>query len=633
MTAEKKHYPLIVVGAGHAGCEAALAAARLGVSTLLLTLDLSTIALMPCNPSIGGPGKGHLVREIGALGGEMAACIDAACLQIKWLNVSKGPAVQARRAQADKEAYRRRMLHTLLTTANLVLKQGHVCDVLVKNGRVTGVITETAVTYTCEALVIASGTYLDSRIILGHRTWPGGPQNQRPATALAAALKRHGIPLRRLQTATPPRIHGGNIDFSRLKELPGDPDSGGFTWENRTRQMPQQRSCFLALTDQRVVDMVAKHLPDSPLVLKNITDDGPKHCPSIDRKVLRFPHVTQHQIFIEPEEPATSEWYLQGLTTAMPPAAQNDIVHSVPGLEHVRILRYGYAIEYDAMPPAGINKCMMSRYIGGLFSAGQINGTSGYEEAAAQGLLAGINAARLVLGKAPLLISRTQGYLGVLADDLALWERPEPYRITPGHAEFRLLLRDESAERRLTAIGYHTGLLPEPRFAAINAWIQRIEQERVRLENTEIAPTQALREHLQRCGTGDIKKKVSVASILQRPEVSYADLPRLLPGLFVPSLQAPDEIHCIETEFRYSGYLNREQQGLAETAFLESNRLPLPLLEQHRRLFSATAWNSLIQPSVYEDLGQLVRKRCLSRGELAILVEILQKSADRKELP
>ncbi|MDD2999133.1 MAG: tRNA uridine-5-carboxymethylaminomethyl(34) synthesis enzyme MnmG, partial [Candidatus Riflebacteria bacterium] len=454
-----RKYSIIVVGAGHAGCEAALASARLGVDTLLLTMNISTVALMPCNPSIGGPGKGHLVREIGALGGEMARCIDETCVQMKWLNTSKGPAVRSRRAQADKYMYRQRMTQTLFDTHGLTLRQGHVTEIIVENDRVAGVRLETGIEFLCDKLIVTSGTYLNSKIILGRSSWPGGPQNQSAAIGLSDSLTRIGIPLRRLQTATPPRILKSSVDLDQIAELPGDPDSGGFLWENRLRRYEKQISCHLTFTDERSIEAVRRNLSESPLILENITDDGPKHCPSIDRKIMKFPDQIKHQIFVEPEGWHSQELYLQGLTTAMPPAAQHDILASVSGLENAIILRYGYAIEYDALAPGLIRKTMESRMLSGLYTAGQLNGTSGYEEAAGQGLIAGINAVLSLKNQPPYWPSRTRSYLGVLVDDLSTWEKPEPYRITPGHAEFRLTLRDDSAERRLIADGYRIGLV------------------------------------------------------------------------------------------------------------------------------------------------------------------------------
>mgnify|MGYP000861820066 CR=1 FL=1 len=625
-----KHFSIIVIGGGHAGCEAALAAARLGADTLLLTMNISTVALMPCNPSIGGPGKGHLVREIGALGGEMPACIDETCVQMKWLNTSKGPAVRSRRAQADKYLYRQRMLQTLFTTKNLTLRQGHVTEIITEGDRVAGVRLETGCVFTCDKLILTSGTYLNSRIILGRATWAGGPQNQSPAVGLSDSLAKAGVRLRRLQTATPPRILKSSVDRERMTELPGEVDAGGFLWENRLRRYEKQISCFLTFTDERSVEAVRRNLSESPLILENITDDGPKHCPSIDRKIIKFPDMVKHQIFVEPEGWDSEELYLQGLTTGMPPDAQHDIVSSVTGLENAVILRYGYAIEYDALAPGQIRKTMASRVLDGLYTAGQLNGTSGYEEAAGQGLIAGINAVLALKKQPPYWPSRTRSYLGVLVDDLSTWEKPEPYRITPGHAEFRLTLRDDSAERRLIGDGYRIGLVDEKRFATIYDWSARIGREIDRLSELSLAPSGEARERLARFASGDLKKPASGAELLQRPGISYHEVMEILQQPEKGRLTASDEIYSLETEIKYRGYADRESEKIAQTRFLENIRLPLASVSSRLQALSGEAMQ-ILTTDRFDDLSQAVRKHCLSRTEVAILLAVLADDTERDE--
>lgn len=624
MKNSQRKFSIIVVGAGHAGCEAALAAARLGADTLLLTMNISTIALMPCNPSIGGPGKGHLVREIGALGGEMPTCIDETCVQMKWLNTSKGPAVRSRRAQADKYLYRQFMTRTLFNTPGLTVRQGHVTEVITDKGQIRGVKLETGLEFFCDKLIVTSGTYLNSRIILGRASWSGGPQNQSPAIGLSDSLVKAGVAVRRLQTATPPRILKSSVDLSKMSELPGDLNSGGFLWEHRRRNYQNQISCYLTFTDERSVQAVRNNLSESPLVLENITNEGPKHCPSIDRKILKFPDQIKHQIFVEPEGWDSQELYLQGLTTGMPTQAQSEIVGSVAGLENAVILRFGYAIEYDALAPGQLHKTMESRAIGGLYTAGQLNGTSGYEEAAAQGLIAGINAVRSLQGKPPYWPSRTRSYIGVLVDDLSTWEKPEPYRITPGHAEFRLTLRDDSAERRLIADGYKIGMVDENRFLKISAWANRINTEISRLDGLSLFPSEEMRERLIISGTGDLKKRVSAGEILQRPGISYRDVIALLGQTSSDPLDAEDEIICLETEIKYRGYFERELERIKQTEFLEKILLPVDVSDKRLQILPQALLDTL-QTNKFDDLSQMVRKNCLSRSELAMLLAVLQQ--------
>lgn len=618
----KKYYSVIVIGGGHAGCEAALASARLGADSLLITMDISTVALMPCNPSIGGPGKGHLVREIGALGGEMANCIDETCVQMKWLNTSKGPAVRSRRAQADKYLYRQRMIKTLFEQENLDIRQGQVTEIICFDNKIQAVKLETGLEFLCDRLIITSGTYLNARIILGKEAWDGGPQNQKAAIGLSASLIKNGIAMRRLQTATPPRVLKSSVNLSILKELPGDVDAGGFTWEDRLRRYEKQISCFLTFTDERSIEAVKRHMSESPLVLANITNEGPKHCPSIDRKLLKFPDMVKHQIFIEPEGWKSQELYLQGLTTGMPPAAQEDILANVAGLEQAVILRYGYAIEYDALAPGQFHKTMESRKIKGLYTAGQINGTSGYEEAASQGLIAGINAVLSLKGETPYWPSRTKSYIGVLVDDLSTWSRPEPYRITPGHAEFRLTLRDDSAERRLMEDGHRIGLVSKERYERILPWKKRIENEIESLDNLSLVPNAESKEVMAKTGTGELKKPATGAELLQRPGMTYRTVTELLHKPSESCLTANDEIYMLETEIKYRGYADRESERIKQVAFLENIRLPMENLDERLRIIRKEALE-IMQSDRYDDLSQMVRLNYFSRSEQAVLLAVL----------
>lgn len=627
---QKRQYSVIVIGGGHAGCEAALACARLGADTLLVTMNISTIALMPCNPSIGGPGKGHLVREIGALGGEMAECIDETCVQMKWLNTSKGPAVRSRRAQADKYLYRQRMINTLFEQENLDVRQGQVTEILCSDNRICGIKLETGIKFLCERLIITSGTYLNARIILGRESWDGAPQNQKAAIGLSASLEENGIKMRRLQTATPPRVLKSSVDLSILQELPGDIDAGGFTWEDRLRRYEKQISCFLTFTDERSIEAVKRHMSESPLVLANITNEGPKHCPSIDRKLLKFPDMVRHQIFIEPEGWKSQELYLQGLTTGMPPVAQEDIVSSVVGLENAVILRYGYAIEYDALAPGQFHKTMESRIIKGLYTAGQINGTSGYEEAAGQGLIAGINAILSLRGEAPYWPSRTRSYLGVLVDDLSTWSRNEPYRITPGHAEYRLTLRDDSAERRLIEDGYRIGLVSKERYEKIYTWKKRIEDEIEALDTLSLLPNAEAREIMANTGTGELRKPASGSELLQRPGMNYKTVTELLHKAADSCLTASDEIYALETEIKYRGYADRELERIKQTAFLENVRLPLVISDERMRFINHEALE-IMNSERYDDLSQMVRMNHFSKSELAVLLAVLNGEEESEE--
>lgn len=619
---DNKHYEVIVTGAGHAGCEAAIAAARTGCKTLLVSMNLSAIGLMPCNPSIGGPGKGHLIRELSVFDTLMPACADECLIQLKWLNTSRGAAVRSRRAQIDKKRYAQAITRKLFSTDNLQIREGQVTEIIVSQNQIKGIKLETGLIFYCDKLVITSGTYLNSKVITGHNVSDSGPHGQRAASILSGSLQKNGILLTRLQTATPMRILDNSIDPQKLKLLPGDENAGGFLWENRNRKIPNQKPCYLAMTTEQTIAAVKRNLQFSPLKLENITNIGPGHCPSIDRKIMRFPDQINHQIFVEPEGSKSRELYLQGLTTGMPPESQRDILNNIPGLENAIITRYGYAIEYDALKPGQLKKTMESRVIKNLYTAGQINGTSGYEEAAAQGLIAGLNASLSLKGQKPFLPSRTTSYLGVLADDLATWDKPDPYRITPGHAEFRLNLRDDSAEKRLIEQAFECNMIDQQRYDMIKQWLTQIQKEVARFDNTMLYPDTQTRNKLSKHKVGDLKKRITASDFLQRPQINYINIFDFIN--ISAALTETSQAFCLETEIKYRGYFEREYDRIVQTEFLEKQTLPLKVDKKLLKGLSEEGAR-LVQSNSYDDLNQLSRKNCLSRGELAILLSILNK--------
>lgn len=570
MTYTAGDYDVIVVGAGHAGCEAALAAARMGCPTLMVTISLDTIAYMPCNPSIGGPAKGHVVREIDALGGQMGKTIDKTHIQMRMLNTGKGPAVYALRAQADKMMYQREMKKTLETTPNLSMHQGLVERLIVENGVCKGVVTRTGACYYAKAVVLTTGTYLRGKVIIGDLSYESGPNNQQPAVTLAHHLMELGFDMVRFKTGTPPRVNKNTIDTSKMEEQPGDKEPRAFSFET-TEYITDQLSCWLTHTNETTHQTIRNNLHRAPMYSGVIEGRGPRYCPSIEDKIVRFADKGRHQIFIEPEGRETMEMYVQGLSTSLPEDVQLTVLRTIEGMEHVEMMRTGYAIEYDAIVPTQLWPSLETKQVKNLFTAGQLNGTSGYEEAAAQGIMAGINAARKVQGKEPVILDRSQAYIGVLIDDLVTKGTNEPYRLLTSRAEYRLLLRHDNADLRLTDIGYEIGLISEERYARFTAKREAIDREIERLRETKVRPTPEVQAILQEMGTSEINNAIELSTLIKRPELGYKEIARMSPP---PSPLAPEVEEQVEIQLKYEGYIKKAMQQVEKMKRMEKKRIP-----------------------------------------------------------